>query len=108
MDSARPVSIGIPPDPPASAPLALRAMWTLVKRYGLADDVAREAVLSHASLHDLTELVSAVTPALFSQINAYLDETRDSEEAVPFGDLAQAALEAASLLRLRGGAEGPL
>ena len=30
----------------------------------------------------------------FDAINAYLDETRDAAEAVPFGNLAQAAMEA--------------
>jgi hypothetical protein len=86
-----------------SAPRELQAIWTFVKRYGFADDSARERVLDDASAQELNQLVAAVSPAVFTQINAYLDETRDSEEAVPYGDLAQAAMEAAQVIRQRRG-----
>jgi hypothetical protein len=41
----------------------------------------------------LSALIDAVAP-LYPVINAYLDETGDAEHAVPYGDLAQAAIEA--------------
>ena len=50
-------------------------------------------------------LVSAVTKETFDQINHFLDQTGDAEEAVPFGDLAQAAMEAKLELKLRGVSE---
>lgn len=93
----------MPAEPPASAPRELQAIWTLVKRYGFADDLARQRVLDDASDQELDQLVSAVSPAVFTQMNAYLDGTGDSKDAVPYGDLAQAAMEAAQVLRRRRG-----
>ena len=84
----------LPSNPPASTPAELRALWPLVVRFGVSDDRARDDALRAASVEDLKELVAAVGPVEFDAINAYLDETHDAEEAVPFGDLAQAAMEA--------------
>lgn len=47
------------------------------------------------------ELVTAVNADVLREINEYLDVTNDAEEAVPFGDLAQAAIEAEVELRNR-------
>ena len=44
-------------------------------------------------IEEFSALVEAVDP-LFPAINAYLDVTGDAERAVPYGDLAQAAMEA--------------
>lgn len=45
---------------------------------------------------------NAKKPSVFDLINSYLDETDDAEEAVPYGDLAQAAMEAQFVLKSRG------
>ncbi len=50
-------------------------------------------------------LIDAVTP-LYPAINAYLDETGDAEHALPYGDLAQAALEAEFEMRRRTDSRG--
>jgi hypothetical protein len=42
---------------------------------------------------ELEGLLHAVDP-LYPLINAYLDDSEDAERAVPYGDLAQAAMEA--------------
>jgi hypothetical protein len=65
----------------------------LVLRWGESDDVERETLTSAASDEDLQDLVEVIDP-LFPVINTYLDETGDAEHAVPYGDLAQAAIEA--------------
>lgn len=62
-------------------------------RWGKSDDVDRSALTEIASDEDLTNLLEVVDP-LFPSINGYLDVTGDAERAVPFGDLAQAAMEA--------------
>ena len=77
-------------------------MWPLVLQFGFPDDVEREKVLEAASTEQLTALTSAVDKAVFDLINSYLDETDDAEEAVPYGDLAQAAMEAQFVLKSRG------
>jgi hypothetical protein len=46
-----------------------------------------------SSDEELRSLVQSVRP-LYPGINAYLDQTGDAERAVPYGDLAQAAMEA--------------
>ena len=79
-------------------------MWPLVLQFGFSDDVEREKVLKAASTEQLTALVSAVDKAVFDLINSYLDETNDPEKAVPYGDLAQAAMEAQFVLKSRGAA----
>ena len=43
-----------------------------------------------------------MTAESFAEINRYLDETDNAEDAVPFGDLAQAAEEAKLELKRRG------
>ncbi len=62
-------------------------------------------MLKGASAEELIALVGAVTSEAFDQINYFLDQTFDAEEAVPFGDLAQAAIEAKLELKLRGVSE---
>ena len=86
-------------------PPALQGLALLVQRFGIADDVARERVLKGASTEELIALVGAVTKERFDQINQFLDQTLDAEDAVPFGDLAQAAMEAKLELKLRGVSE---
>lgn len=83
----------LPRQPPDDAPDALKGAWRLVLRWGESDDVDREQLVGSASDKELTALIEAVNP-LFPAINAYLDETGDAEHAVPYGDLAQAAMEA--------------
>jgi hypothetical protein len=91
----------IPETPPLSAPDALKQLWLLVRTYAVSDDLVRERTLNAASTEDLTDLVRRVDANALREINAYLNETGEAEEAVPYGDLAQAALEAALLLRQR-------
>ncbi len=83
----------LPSQPPQDAPDDLKAVWSLVLRWGGSDDVERGGVTGAASDQELSALVEAVDP-LFPAINAYLDVTGDAERAVPYGDLAQAAMEA--------------
>ena len=83
----------LPSQPPDDAPDALKRAWPLVVRWGESDDVEREHLLDSATEKELTALIEAVKP-LFPAINGYLDETGDAEHAVPYGDLAQAAMEA--------------
>ena len=91
----------MPDEPPSSAPAALRQLWPWVQRFGYSDDVAREDALNAASSDELLQLVAAVDQKTFQQINEYLDATDNSEEAVPYGDLPQAAMEAAIVLKDR-------
>ena len=95
----------LPVNPPDSAPQDLRDLWPLVRRFGRSDDRERGQVLDTAPSDELARLVQEVGASALRSINAYLDAAGDSEEAVPFGDLAQAAMEATSILRERG--EGP-
>jgi hypothetical protein len=95
----------LPLEPPTSAPELLRNLWPLLLRFGLSDDGARARLLAATPTDDLNDLVIRVSPAVFKAINAYLDDTDDAEEAVPFGDLAQAAMEAATILRERSNSQ---
>ncbi len=88
---------------PAAAPPQLRALWPLVLRFGVSDDAARARALGEAPYKELAGLVDAVDADAFAAINRYLDETGNSAESVPFGDLAQAATEAAQVLAARSG-----
>ena len=92
---------GVPKAPPASAPGDLRALWPLVLRFGISDDRERDGALRSASTEEFEELVAAVAYSEVELINAYLDLTGDSEEAVPYGDLAQASAEATVELAAR-------
>lgn len=83
----------LPSSPPVDAPDSLKAVWDLVLRWGESDDVGRGDLTTGATDEELKALVKAVDP-LYPAISAYLDETGDAEHAVPFGDLAQAAMEA--------------
>jgi hypothetical protein len=80
----------------------LQGLAQLVQRFGVSDDVEREHVVNGASTEELIALVNAVTKETFDQINQFLDQTFDAEGAVPFGDLAQAAVEARLELKQRG------
>ena len=91
----------LPSSPPKSAPARLQDLWPLVRRYGVSDDVARERVLDQASDAELTGLVAMVGKQILREINSYLDLVNNAEEACPYGDLAQAAMEAEILLRQR-------
>jgi len=90
---------------PIVVPEELQGLAALVQRFGISDDVEREHVLKGASTEELIALVSAVTEDTFDQINQFLDQTFDAEDAVAFGDLAQAAMEAKLELKLRGVSE---
>ena len=70
-------------------------------QFGISDDRERDGALRTASTEDLEKLVAAAGYSEFDLINAYLDRTGDSEEAVPYGDLAQAAMEATVELAAR-------
>ena len=96
------MSADVPDNPPASAPQELKALWPWVRRFGYSDDVERDQALQRADAATLDELVTAVDKAAFDAINRYLDETDNSEEATPFDDLAQAAMEAALEIKSRG------
>ena len=86
-------------------PRELHGLAPLVQRFGISDDVVREHVLKDASTEELIALVNAVTTEVLDQINQFLDQTLDAEDAVPFGDLAQAAMEAKLELKQRGVSE---
>lgn len=92
-------------DPPGDAPDALKRVWPLVLRWGVSDDVDRSQLVESAHIDDLRALIDTVAP-LYPTINAYLDETGDAEHAVPYGDLAQAALEAEFEIRRRTDSRG--
>ncbi len=51
----------------------------------------------------MKQLVDVIDKPTFQLINQYLDDSDNSEEAVPYGDLAQAVMEAASLIRDKSG-----
>ena len=80
-------------NPPEDAPEALKQAWPLVLRWGESDDAVRSDLVELASDEELDDLINAVNP-LYPAINAYLDQTGDAPHAVPYGDLAQAAMEA--------------
>ena len=92
----------VPDNPPASAPPELQALWPFVRDFGYSDDVERGEALAGASDATLTNFVGSIDKHLFDLINEYLDSTDNSEESVPFGDLAQAAMEASMELKSRG------
>jgi hypothetical protein len=88
--------------PPIPVPAALKAIAPLVDEFGISDDAERESAIETAPTKKLAKLVRAVTAEIFAEINRYLDETDNAEDAVPFGDLAQAAEEAKLELKRRG------
>jgi hypothetical protein len=83
-------------------PPGLQDLTPLLDKFGIADDVGRERVVSAATTQELKEVVAAVTAEVLDQINQFLDETFDAEYAVRYGDLAQAAMEARLELKERG------
>jgi hypothetical protein len=87
--------------PPIPVPAALKALAPLVDEFGISDDSERERAIEAAPTEELAKLVRTVTAEIFAEINRYLDETDNAEDAVPFGDLAQAAEEAKLELRRR-------
>jgi hypothetical protein len=92
--------------PTIVVPQELQGLAALVIRFGVSDDAARERVLESASNEELIALVNTVTKDVFDQIIRFLDQTFDSEVALPFGDLAQAAIEAKLELQRRGVSQG--
>jgi hypothetical protein len=90
----------LPPEPPEDAPARLAALWPLVRQWASSDDVARDRRLESATDAELQDLSSTVRPVL-ADINAYLDASGDGWWSVPFGDLAQAAIEAEYTLAKR-------
>jgi len=64
-----------------------------VLHWGLSDDVGRGGLTAAATDEELEVLVQMVNP-LYPAINAYLNKTGNAEHALPYGDLAQAAMEA--------------
>jgi hypothetical protein len=96
------MSSDLPPSPPSSAPVELAELWSLVLRWGASDDSVREDAIETATDADLRDLVATVSP-LLPAINDYLDATGDAEESVPYGDVAQAAMEAKFELKRRTG-----
>ena len=61
--------------------------------WGRSDDMARSDLIEGAAVAELRDLIEEVQPRL-GAIDAYLDTTNNAESALPFGDLAQAAIEA--------------
>jgi hypothetical protein len=94
------VTIARPAHPPDDAPDDLAALWPLVLHWAESDDLRRASLVETATDDSLRALVEEVRPSMES-INAYLDRTGDAARAVPFGDLAQAVLEAELLLGRR-------
>jgi hypothetical protein len=88
--------------PPIPVPAALKALAPLVDDFGISDDSEREKAIETAPTEELATLVRTVTAEIFAEINRYLDETDNAEDAIRFGDLAQAAEEAKLELKLRG------
>ena len=88
--------------PPADAPGPLADRWAFVVRWATGDDVDRGRRIDAAPTDDLRELRDAVRP-LLGDIDRYLDRTHDAAWALPFGDLAQAAIEADQELARRAG-----
>ena len=93
------------PDPPDDAPAALQRARPLVLQWGESDDLVRSRLVEAASDEELRSLVQNVRP-LYPAVNAYLDQTGDAERAVPYGDLAQAAMEAQFEVDRRQGQHG--
>jgi hypothetical protein len=92
-----------------SGPIGLMAVGgSRHARCGESDDVGRSELIDAAIDGELRALIGAVAP-LYPTINAYLDETGDAEYSVPYGDLAQAAMETQFELdrRTRGKAQSP-
>jgi hypothetical protein len=83
----------LPASPPSDAPPELATAWPLVCRWGASDDATRSDLLEHATVEELASLIESGRPLLPS-INAYLDATGNAEHAVPYGDFAQAVMEA--------------
>lgn len=87
---------------PIPVTAALKELAPLVGEFGISDDAERESAIEMAPTETLVALVRTVTAEMFAEINRYLDETDNAEDAVPFGDLAQAAQEAKLELKRRG------
>lgn len=83
----------LPSEPPEDAPEALKAAWPLVRMWAGSDATARGAIVDSASNDDLEKIMGMVD-RLFPVILSYLEKTDDADRALPYVDLAQAALEA--------------
>jgi hypothetical protein len=89
-------------------PEELRHLEPLISRYAESDDVARSALLAHASDGELREL-SEAPAAHWGAINGFLDEHVEEapgptqDVALALDSFAQAAMEAKNELTARGG-----
>jgi Protein of unknown function (DUF4240) len=86
---------------PIAVPHELQALAPWLQRFAISDDVERERVVNGASTQELKALTDAVTAPTLRQINQLLDQTDNAEDAIPYGDLAQAVMEAELELRRR-------
>jgi hypothetical protein len=87
------MSNDFPSSLPDDAPAELKTLWPLVLRWGESDDDNRGDLTASAASEGVEALVRTVDPH-YPAINAYLQETGDTQHAVPYGSLAQAAMEA--------------
>ena len=101
MPAARPGQRGGGRSCDASAAVLIN-LTPFLGRFGISDDVERGRAIENASTEELVALVRTLTPDVFAEINRYLDETDNAEHAAPFGDLAQAAMEAQLEVQRRG------
>ena len=88
-------------------PQALRPLIPWLTKWAIDDDEERSRKLKRSSVTSRQKLVDAVVPNL-SYINEYLDSfgKNPPANACAFGSLAQAALEAQSLIELRRISQG--
>ena len=83
----------LPTEPPEDAPEPLKAAWPQVRMWAGSDATARGAFVDSASNEELEKIMGTVD-RLFPVILSYLEKTGDADRALPYVDLAQAALEA--------------
>lgn len=77
---------------PEKVPVNLRALEPLARRFAVGDDELRTELLADATPHEREQLSQRVTP-LLSRIDAFLDTSGESDEAILLGRLAEAACE---------------
>ena len=77
---------------PEQVPADLRALEPLVRRFAVGDDELRTELLADATPDEREQLSQRVTP-LLSRIDAFLDTSGESDEAILLGRLAEAACE---------------
>ncbi len=79
-------------------PDELQPLATLIRKYAVADDVERSALLAKASTNELRELSAAAEPH-WDAINAYLDKNMSppgprQDMALALDSFSHAAMEA--------------